>query len=88
MLRSWLSSTKFLSLGLPVSFKWIKSQKKLNNWYFEIAKYYSIFSFTDFFVLEQIKIEIFNISQNNIISVNAAKVVGWIDFIHLICEIV
>ncbi len=35
---------------------------------------YSLFSFTVFFDLEEIIFEIFNISENNIISIELAKV--------------
>jgi hypothetical protein len=39
---------------------------------------YSWFSFTIFFDLEEIKFEIFNISENNIICVELAKVLGYL----------
>jgi len=39
---------------------------------------YSLLSFTIFFDLEEIIFEIFNISENNIISVELAKVLGYV----------
>ncbi len=47
-----------------------------NKW--NILKY-SLFSFTIFFDLEEIKIENFNISENNIISVELAKVLRYVE---------
>jgi hypothetical protein len=38
---------------------------------------YSLLSFTIFFDLEEIKFENFNISENNIISVELAKVLSY-----------
>jgi hypothetical protein len=39
----------------------------------------AIFSFTIFFDLEEIIFEIFNISENNVISVKLAKVLGYLE---------
>jgi len=47
----------------------------LNKW--NIRKY-SLLSFTIFSDLEEIKFENFNISENNIISVQLAKVLGYL----------